>query len=213
MKTHHKHSAHASEPAAAASPAPEPQDPAAASTLPELPPLDATPEVEGEPQVADVIPLPISEDVRLRDQMLRLQADFDNYRKRTAREQAEWSRRVREKVLLDVLPVLDNLERAEQQAREHQAGAAFIGGLTLVLQQFQEILRKQGVLPIESVGRPFDPKQHEAISQAPSADQEEGVVLFETRKGYLLDKETLRHAQVVVSSGQPSGPSSGEEST
>lgn len=210
MKTHHKHSAHASEPAAPSVPAPEVVESVEIPTLPELPSPDEKSDLEGEQPLAEVIPLPVPEEVRLRDQMLRLQADFDNYRKRTAREQAEWSRRVREKVLLDVLPVLDNLERAEQQAREHQVGEAFIGGLTLVVQQFQEILRKQGVQPIESVGRPFDPKQHEAISQAPSVDQAEGVVLIETRRGYLLDKETLRHAQVVVSAGNPPVPSTGE---
>ena len=169
--------------------------------------------MEGELPVAEILPLPVvSEEVRLRDQMLRLQADFDNYRKRTAREQGDWSRRIREKVLLDVLPVLDSLERAEQQAQEHQAGVAFMSGLTLVTQQFQDILRKQGVQRIESVGRPFDPNLHEAISQIPSDDQAEGVVLIETRRGYLLDKETLRPAQVIVSAGKPPVPAAEEVS-
>jgi molecular chaperone GrpE len=211
MKTHHKHTAHASEPVSVAAPAPDAVEPSEVPTFPEMPPPDPMPELDGELPLATVLPLPVSEETRLREQMLRLQADFDNYRKRTAREQADWSRRIREKVLLDVLPVLDNLERAEQQAREHQAGEAFIGGLTLVIQQFQEILRKQAVQPIDSVGCLFDPKLHEAISQAPSDDQAEGVVLIETRKGYFLDKETLRHAQVVVSTGKPPSPSTGEE--
>lgn len=201
MKTHHKHAAPAAEPAPVSPPPSDTTETVEPPVVADPPAAEVKPEL-AEPPPAEILPLPIPEEVRLREKLLRLQADFDNYRKRTVREQADWSRRIREKVLLDLLPVLDSLERAEKQAREHKADDAFVGGVTLVIQQFLDILRKQGVQPIEAVGQSFDPKLHEAISQAPSDEVPEGVVLYETRKGYLVDKETLRHAQVVVSAGK-----------
>ncbi len=212
MKSHPKHSTASASPvsppppaegeAAAAVPIENPLEPTAVSE--ELPAADPTPAPE--------VPAPVAEEVRLREQLLRLQADFDNYRKRTAREQADWSRRTAERILIEFLAVLDSLERAEQQAREHAVGAAFRDGLNLVIQQFQEALRKQGVVPIESIGQVFDPLFHEAIAQMPSAEYPDGVIAVETRKGYRWEKEALRHAQVVVSSGPPPTAGSGEVS-
>ena len=156
----------------------------------------STPETGAEP----VEELPSAEDA-LRDQLLRLQADFDNFRKRIDRERKDWAVFANEKLLKDLLPALDNFELGLANGVKANAPEALLEGLRLVKGQFEGALAKSGVVPIDAEGQPFDPNLHEAITHMPSPDVPEGTVLAQTRRGYKMGDKLLRPAQVVVSSG------------
>ena len=126
---------------------------------------------------------------------LRLAADFDNYRKRVARDQADLIGRATERLVKELLPVFDDLGRALQAAEQHEE-AQLEEGVRLVHRQLADVLRKEGVAEIETNGR-FDPHVHEALLSQPS-DQEEGTVIEVVQKGYLLGDRVLRPARVVV---------------
>jgi molecular chaperone GrpE len=132
------------------------------------------------------------------DQLLRARADFSNYQKR-ARAQAETDRSYAAGDLArDLLPVLDNFERAADAARA--AGASsIVEGLDMVHKQLLAALAKHGVVPIAALGEPFDPNRHEALLQQPSPDHPEGTVVAELGKGYALRDRVLRPTKVAVS--------------
>src|SRR5215471_5030361 len=113
-----------------------------------------------------------------KDRMLRIAAEFDNWKKRARKEQTDAESRVREGVLKDMLEVVDNLERATSAYVENGSvdGAAVLKGVNLVLRVFQGKLERYGVKPFDSQGQPFDPHVHEAISQVPTADVPAGSV-------------------------------------
>lgn len=138
----------------------------------------------------------------LRDRYLRAVADLDNVRKRTRRELREAQHRALASVLLDLLPVVDNFERALETAA-HAASEgdsrAIYDGVVLIYRQLMAVLERRGVKPIPAVGERFDPSRHEAVAQVPAGPgQEEGVVALETQKGYLLGDEVLRPSRVGV---------------
>ncbi|MFQ5847082.1 MAG: nucleotide exchange factor GrpE [Candidatus Methylomirabilales bacterium] len=139
----------------------------------------------------------------LQDRYLRLAADFDNYRKRVMRERAELIRTAHEGLLLEFLPVLDNLERALAAARSSaassQANETLIEGVEITLRLFKGVLEKEGVKAIETVGRPFDPTVHHAVEQVRATDHPENTVVEEVLRGYLLNQKVLRPALVKVS--------------
>ena len=135
------------------------------------------------------------------DRLIRLQADFDNFRKRVLREKDELYRRANEDLLEELLPVLDHMELALKAAVDHDAPDPMIQGFRLVHEQFQTALRKFGLQPIVAEGQPFDPNLHEAVSHLPSEELPEGHVMVDTRRGYLLGDRLLRASQVVVSAG------------
>jgi molecular chaperone GrpE len=141
-----------------------------------------------------------------KDRMLRIAADFENFKKRARISQAEAETTARERVLRDVLDVADNLERATDA---HGAGAADIEsvlkGVTLVLRVIQQKLERHEVRPFESKGQVFDPRIHEAISRVESADVPAGAVAIELQKGYRIGDKLLRPAMVSVSSGPAAG--------
>ncbi len=178
-------------------------------------PVDAGPDVEpvsGEPVAApsgapeEALPTPEKvEAFRLAEQLLRLQADFDNFRKRATREREELRKRGGEAVLLDLIPVLDHLEFGLQQALSKPGGEAFAEGLRLIQTQLMEALRKHGLEAVDALGGEFDPRIHESIAMAPSEDAPEGRVLAQTRRGYKLGDRLLRPAMVLVSSGPAPG--------
>ena len=143
---------------------------------------------------------PSAEDV-LRDRLLRLQADFDNYRKRVDRERKDWAVYANEKLLKDLLPALDNFDLGLANGIKANAPEALLEGLRLVKGQLESALAKSGVTPIDAEGQPFDPNLHEAITHMPSPDVPEGTVLAQTRRGYMMGDKLLRPVQVVVSSG------------
>jgi molecular chaperone GrpE len=142
---------------------------------------------------------------RVRDQLLRTAADYDNYRKRARREQDDAQRRGQQQVLKDLLPVFDNLERAAQHADTATDAKAVAEGVRMVIKQFENALEKMGIKRIPTVGIPFDPAVHEAIQHVESPDQPAGVVLHEVAAGYSLGDQLLRAAMVVVSKGPAKG--------
>jgi molecular chaperone GrpE len=143
-----------------------------------------------------------SETAQLKDRLLRLQADFDNYRKRSARERADWQSFATEQLLLDLLPVVDHYELGLANAEKNDTPPAVLNGFKLVYDQFLGVLRKQGVTPVAAApGAAFDPHRHEAISHVPSEEHPADVIIAETRRGYTLGEKLIRPLQVVVSSG------------
>ena len=142
----------------------------------------------------------------LYDRLVRTTADFDNYRKRIERERREVSEAASADLIRDLLPVVDNLERAldaSANAATDSDGSddsttALRRGVELIHRQLLDALRKRGVEPFESVGHEFDPAWHEAISYEAGSDRPEGEILGEVRRGYRLGQRLLRPAQVRV---------------
>lgn len=143
-----------------------------------------------------------------RDQLLRARAEFDNYRKRVARDSERVRKMAAESLLKDLLPVADNFERALQHG-EAEPGTLF-EGIKMVHKQFVDVLARHGVEPIPAIGQPFDPNVHDALSRMPSDEHSEDTVALEYEKGYRLGDVVLRPAKVVVSSG-PSEEAGDEE--
>src|SRR5919201_6794342 len=132
------------------------------------------------------------------DDLQRVAAEFENYRKRVARDQATLAARAHERLVKELLPVLDDLERALQAAAEHQEGQ-LEDGVRLVHRELQEALAKEGLVEIETNGH-FDPHVHEALLSQPS-DKDDGAILEVLQKGYRLGDRVLRPARVVISQG------------
>ena len=130
------------------------------------------------------------------DSYLRLAADFDNYRKRTAREHAELTRRANERLLNELLPVLDDLERALEAAAEHEE-AKLEEGVRLVHRSLLGLVERHGLTEIDTEGA-FDPHVHEALLAQPGEGVEEGSVLQVLQKGYRLGDKVIRPARVIV---------------
>ena len=131
------------------------------------------------------------------DRYLRTVAEFDNVRKRSAREREEYTRYANESLLRDILPVLDNLDRALQAARTEPA-TSLATGVELIQRELLRVLEKFGVTPFTSVGQPFDPERHEAIAREQRPDLPDMSVAAETARGYLLHGRVLRPAMVTV---------------
>jgi molecular chaperone GrpE len=129
------------------------------------------------------------------DRLQRLAAEFDNYRKRNAREQAALSKRANERLVKELIPILDDLGRALEAASEHEE-AKLEDGVRLVHRAMSDLLAKEGLAEIETDGK-FDPHVHEALLSQPS-DAEEGSVIEVVQKGYKLGDKVLRPARVVV---------------
>lgn len=140
------------------------------------------------------------EEEPLRIQLMRLQADFDNFRKRQVRERAEWIARANEDLFLELLPVLDHYEMGLKSAEEHQTDNSVTEGFRMVYTQLLDLLEKFKVTPVEAIGEPFNPHVHEALTHMPS-DKPSETVVEQVRRGYMLGDKLLRAAQVVVSSG------------
>lgn len=136
---------------------------------------------------------------RAEDRYVRLYAEFENYKKRTGRENDEFRKYAHESVLKEMLPVLDNLERAVAHTREAEQGIEkLLEGVELTVKQFGEVLGKFGVTPIPALGKPFDPAVHQAVSQQETADAPDGTVLSELQRGFFYRERVLRPAMVVV---------------
>ncbi len=148
-----------------------------------------------------------------KDRMLRIAADFENWKKRARKEQIDAESRIREAVLKDMLEVVDNLERATSAYVENGSvdGASVLKGVNLVLRLFQTKLERYNVKPFEAKGQPFDPHMHEAISQVPTADVAPGTVANEMQKGYRIGDKLLRPAIVAVAVAPKAANASKEE--
>lgn len=132
------------------------------------------------------------------DKYLRLAADFENYKRLTLREQREASLFANERIIKDILPILDNLERAVRFAEENPAGNGLMQGVELTVKQFAETLSKFGVTPVVSIGEPFDPACHQAVTKLESNTAPDNTVVEEYQKGYRLHDRILRAAMVAV---------------
>jgi molecular chaperone GrpE len=133
------------------------------------------------------------------DRLLRLAADFDNYKKRAAKEKEDWTKFANEDLIRAILPFIDNLERAVNHAQKVADTGVLIEGVRLTLQQILQSLNKFGLSAFQSVGKPFDPNVHEAMLVIETDQHEPNQVVEEFQKGYLLNDRLLRPATVSVS--------------
>lgn len=149
----------------------------------------------------EAIPEPVAtvESVKteMMDRVLRLQADFDNYRRRTRQEQSELGAFVTQNLIKELLPVLDNLERA-LASRPAEDPSGFGSGVEMVFRQLYSVLEKQGISVVETTGAMFDPMKHEAILKEEDSDQPDGTVVQELQKGYSVGGKIIRPALVKV---------------
>jgi molecular chaperone GrpE len=139
-----------------------------------------------------------NENTSLKDQLLRKQAEFENYRRRTERERADVYKRGKKEVLIEMLSVLDNFERAILSVSKTAEEDALKLGFELIYKQFKDILTRMGIEPVESVGQFFDPHVHEAVTIEQTSEHEANTVIEEFQKGYKLGDQLLRPAQVKV---------------
>ncbi|WP_152392126.1 nucleotide exchange factor GrpE [Paenibacillus guangzhouensis] len=130
---------------------------------------------------------------------LRAQADFDNFRRRTAKEREELAKYASLKLVEQLVPVLDNFERAIQASGENQDFESFSKGVQMIFRQLSQVLDQEGLQQMNTVGQPFNPEYHQAIMQVESDEYEEGIVVEEVQKGYMLKDKVLRPAMVKVS--------------
>src|SRR6266487_2938935 len=138
---------------------------------------------------------------RFRDLALRSQADFENYKKRSAREKEEAIKYANSALLERLVAIIDNFELGLAAAKEQGEQSPIYSGMVLVQKQLNDLLSENGLQPVEAEGKPFDPNVHEAIAHEPSNQVAEGIVLRQTRRGYRFKDRLLRPAKVVVSSG------------
>ncbi len=149
----------------------------------------------------------IQETADLEDRYLRLAAEFDNFRKRTARQYAEIVKNANEELIQDLLGVIDDLDRALQSAANAEAQNqkfnkdTFIDGMKMIYDKLMTVLGGRGVTMFDPMGQPFDPLYHDAVMQMPS-DAEEGTVIGVISPGYILNDKVIRHAKVVVASSK-----------
>jgi len=156
--------------------------------------LEDSEETAGQPDSRD------QQLVEMKEKLLRLHADFDNFRKRTSKEKEEWYQYASLNIIEKILPVLDNLERAlvtlDQQNEEIRN---LFSGVAMTYRQLLEILQKEGLQEIEAVGQSFDPVYHEAMMQAPvQAGQKDNEVVEELRRGYRFKDKVIRASLVKV---------------
>ena len=137
------------------------------------------------------------------DRVLRAQAELENYRKRARREMEDERRYAASNLIVDILNVGDNLQRAIASAENSAGSSALLEGVKMVAIQLHTYLENHHCRQIETVGKSFDPNRHEAIAQEASSEHGSGIVLREVRSGYLLHDRVVRPAQVIVSSGPP----------
>jgi molecular chaperone GrpE len=142
----------------------------------------------------------------LKDKYLRTLADSENARKRIRQQSEESVRIQRESILRDLLPIIDNLERALAAARSGTEGKTIIDGVEMTVRALIDFLRAQGVTPIQSVGQSFDPNRHEAVDHVASQAHPPNTVVDEFHRGYLIGERVLRPARVSVAKGGETDP-------
>jgi molecular chaperone GrpE len=138
---------------------------------------------------------------RFRDLALRSQADFENYKKRAAREKDEAIKYANSSLLEKLIAIVDNFELGLEAARAEGEKSPIFSGMSMVLKQLMDFLSDSGLKPIDATGQKFDPNLHEAIAHEPSNEFAEGTVIRQTRRGYKMKDRLLRPSSVVVSSG------------
>lgn len=174
-------------------------DPSApSSSPPELPPDTALSPAEELAQLREALDAKTREAEASRDRYLRTAAEFDNLRRRAARDREEYVRSATGELIREILPVLDNFDRALQAAHADPAAATVTAGVGLIQRELLRVLEKFGVTPFTAVGTPFDPERHEAVARVSAGDQPEMTVVAEIARGYTLHGRVLRPARVTV---------------
>lgn len=138
-----------------------------------------------------------------KDQALRTLAEFQNYRRRMANERQQGRLDAVEEIARALLPIVDNFERALAAAGQAQDKEAVVAGVEMINKQLQSVLETAGVLPIQAIGKPFDPNFHEAILTTETEDQEHDTVLEELERGYVLNGKVIRASRVRVAKALP----------
>lgn len=162
--------------------------------------------------VSDQIEVAKQQAAEANDRFLRLQADWDNYRRRTAQERLDERQRATEKLVVDLLPVIDDLERAIEHADNLTDPAAkqFVEGVSAVCNKLVSVLNKEGVEVVNPVGEAFDPLSHQAVSQIEDTEAYDETVAQVYQKGYRMGGKDIRTAMVVVTHGGPKRPAEPE---
>lgn len=135
------------------------------------------------------------------DMMLRLAAEMDNYKKRTAKERESLIKYAGQNIIQELLPILDNFERAIESANKSKDFSSFLEGVEMIYRQMSEALERKGIIRIDAVGKCFDPNIHEAVMQVASEEHPENIVVEELQKGYMLHDRVIRPSMVAVSKG------------
>ena len=135
----------------------------------------------------------------LNEKYLRLLAEYDNYRKRSTREIDLMYQTANEDIIKELLPILDNLDRATEHKNDKTTLEEYVKGVALIEYQLRDILAQAGLKHIEVVGKPFDPNIHDAVMQIESDEYESGIVASEVQKGYMIADKVIRHSKVIVS--------------
>jgi molecular chaperone GrpE len=149
----------------------------------------------------------------LNDRYLRLAAEFENYKRLAQRDQREHVRYGNEQILKELLPGIDNLERAVKAAKDNGNSESLVQGVDLTLKQLMGVLMKFGVQPVSTVGEPFDPAAHHAVTSVESTEIPENHVVEEFQRGYRLHDRILRAAMVSVSTGSTRNSTNGTDKT
>jgi heat-inducible transcriptional repressor len=177
----------------------------AAAGPPEAPP-GAEGSAESPEALREALAAKTQEAERLQERLLRMHAEFENYKKRMAREKAEFLKFAHEGLILEFLPVLDNLERAMASARAEAGSTPLLEGIEMIARLFRSVLDKAGVKPMQAIGQPFDPGYHQAVAEVEFPGGDANLVVEETQKGYLIEGRVLRPAMVKVSRAASSSP-------
>jgi len=158
-------------------------------------PLESVPSAEAQVETVEELRRQVEEK---QDRLLRALAEVENIKRRTQREREEYIRYANESLLRDVVPVLDNLDRALEAARGTGEVSGVVGGVELIQRELIKVLERAGVTRYSALGHPFDPTRHEAIARVVSTDAKPGTVIGETLPGYQLHNRVLRPALVSV---------------
>lgn len=163
--------------------------------------LNQEPAETAENDSAELDPIAKLEEERdqFRDQFLRTAAEMENVRKRVQREREEERKYSKLSMIAELLPAMDNLQRAIDSAAKEENPAGLLQGVEMVLKQFEEILKRNGAEPIEALGEPFDPNFHEAVQQRPDSEHPPMTVVEVLQKGVKLHERVIRPSQVIVS--------------
>lgn len=156
-----------------------------------------------EPPVQEQLKAALAERDQAHDRWLRTQAELENYRKRVQRELEDVRKYQGLSLVRDLLPALDNLERAIRAAETSNSVDELVAGMKMVLKQHEDVLASHRVVPIPAVGQAFDPNLHEAVQQLPTSEQPPMTVLQELQRGYQLGDRVVRPAQVIVACAPP----------
>ncbi len=192
----------------------------------ELNPVDSTEQsqLEAAESAAETVPIEevlasdvaaagglVAELEETRNRLLRTQAELENFRKRARRELEDEQRYASISLMRDLLPVLDNLDRAIEAAEKSSSAAGLLDGVKMVAEQLGGVLKQYHCLPIDAEGQRFNPNIHEAIAQFPSEDHSPGSVMSVTQAGYLLHDRVVRPSQVIVAAPSSSASSGDNE--